>query len=228
MDDLAAIPKDLFTWETAREEDIYYCYRLLLNREPDPEGLKNHACAIKSGTTVRTLVSTFLNSPEFLKARMAEEAAREKPSLVDVDRFHISLCDLDSPVALGIVQTREYEPHLTSALEKILKAGMVFVDVGANVGFLSLLAARLVGARGKVHAFEPNQYFCKLLQLSAEKNGFENIEIYPMAIADGRKSVLYYNGRGNGVSAWRITSADLRRGLASTSLPGPERPVERY
>ncbi|MDQ3686861.1 MAG: FkbM family methyltransferase [Acidobacteriota bacterium] len=76
---------------------------------------------------------------------------------------------------------------------------MVFVDVGANLGYLSLVAARAVGAGGKVICFEPNQMNCGLLYISAKANGFENIEIHPFAVTDTCKSVIYDDINGNGV-----------------------------
>lgn len=47
------------------------------------------------------------------------------------------------------------EPAVQAELERSLRPGMVFYDVGANVGFLTLIAARLVGDQGQVVAFEP-------------------------------------------------------------------------
>lgn len=47
-----------------------------------------------------------------------------------------------------------WEPHMTRWLQRRLKPGDVFVDVGANIGYYSILASRLVGARGKVVAIE--------------------------------------------------------------------------
>jgi len=48
----------------------------------------------------------------------------------------------------------EYEPPIQQALSKHLKAGSVFYDVGAHIGIVSLFAARLVGSKGAVFAFE--------------------------------------------------------------------------
>ena len=46
------------------------------------------------------------------------------------------------------------EPAVQAALSKHLRPGMVFYDIGSNIGFFSLIAARLVGPRGRVIAFE--------------------------------------------------------------------------
>jgi hypothetical protein len=48
-----------------------------------------------------------------------------------------------------------YERELVDLFKRVLKPGMALLDVGANVGYFSALAAGLVGAKGQVHAFEP-------------------------------------------------------------------------
>jgi len=53
----------------------------------------------------------------------------------------------------------------------LLQPGDVFVDVGANIGYFSLLAASRVGARGRVFAFEPDPDNFRLLEANAELNG---------------------------------------------------------
>jgi FkbM family methyltransferase len=48
-----------------------------------------------------------------------------------------------------------YEPELVSLLKTTLKASMTVFDLGANIGYFSVIAAALVGENGHVHAFEP-------------------------------------------------------------------------
>ena len=48
-----------------------------------------------------------------------------------------------------------YETELVSLLKKTLKSGMTFLDLGANIGYFSVIAAALVKDHGHVHAFEP-------------------------------------------------------------------------
>ncbi|HEV7375552.1 MAG TPA: FkbM family methyltransferase [Pyrinomonadaceae bacterium] len=185
-------------WETASEKDIYYCYRLILNREPDEDGWITYTSNIKSGMSVQKMVASFLNSVEFRNRQITQEASRSITQIVDVGGFKILVPSDDSPIAQSIIETRQYEPHITAAIQRVLKPGMVFVDVGANIGYLSLIAAREVGRSGKVISFEPGQHFCKLLYLSAKLNGFANIEIYPFAVADRRKNVIYDETHGSG------------------------------
>jgi len=68
-----------------------------------------------------------------------------------------------------------YEVAETELLKKIVKKGYTVVDVGANIGWYTLLSARIVGKNGKVVAFEPEPDNYALLKKSLEKNNFENV-----------------------------------------------------
>ena len=60
-----------------------------------------------------------------------------------------------------------YEPHVTRCLNILLRPGDTFVDVGAHIGFFSLVASSLVGPSGRVYAFEPNPRIFPVLQSNA-------------------------------------------------------------
>jgi FkbM family methyltransferase len=64
------------------------------------------------------------------------------------------------------------EPEVQEALKQHLHAGMTFYDVGANIGFFSLLAARLVGKEGRVVAFEADPEIAARLREHVERNAF--------------------------------------------------------
>jgi FkbM family methyltransferase len=61
---------------------------------------------------------------------------------------------------------------------------MVCWDVGANVGFYTLLLARLVGAEGRVFAFEPVPRNVELLRRHVEMNSYQNVRIFPCALGE--------------------------------------------
>lgn len=59
-----------------------------------------------------------------------------------------------------------YAPLVIEIMKRYLKPGGIFIDVGANIGYLSAIAAGLVGSRGQIHSFEPvPAYFGRLLRL---------------------------------------------------------------
>jgi FkbM family methyltransferase len=78
--------------------------------------------------------------------------------------------------------TYEYEKQRIFA--RTIQAGMVVFDLGANVGFYSLLAAIKTGARGRVYAFEPLSRNLGLLRRHLEYNDIRNVEIIAAAVSD--------------------------------------------
>jgi len=85
-----------------------------------------------------------------------------------------------------------HEPATTNLFKKLLKKGDVVIDLGANIGYFTLLAARLVGERGRVYAFEPEPVNFKFLKKNIELNNYSQVEAYQMAVAEkSGKTRLY-------------------------------------
>jgi FkbM family methyltransferase len=97
----------------------------------------------------------------------------------------------DAAVTPGL-RSGTYEPHLTAAFERHCRPGITVVDVGANLGYYSLLAARLVGPTGRVVALEPNSENCRLLLSSLRLADVDNVELIPVA-ADTTTGWAYYS-----------------------------------
>jgi FkbM family methyltransferase len=101
-------------------------------------------------------------------------------------------CDAaDAAVTPGLL-SGEYEVHLSAVFEKYCTSGMTVVDVGANLGYYSLLASRLVGPSGRVVALEPNSENCRLLLSSLRLNDITNVQLLPVA-ADRATGWAYYS-----------------------------------
>jgi protein-L-isoaspartate O-methyltransferase len=81
------------------------------------------------------------------------------------------------------------EPEVQAALQKYLHPGMVFYDIGANIGFFSLLAARLVGKEGRVAAFEADPEIARRLREHAARNEFGWITVDGIFRADGSDDI---------------------------------------
>ncbi|GAO06970.1 methyltransferase [Streptomyces lydicamycinicus] len=82
-----------------------------------------------------------------------------------------------------------WEPHMTHWLKRRLRPGDTYVDVGANVGYFSLLAAQLVGEQGRVVAIEASPTFHARILQHAELNDCHHIRAVNTAVADERKTV---------------------------------------
>jgi FkbM family methyltransferase len=83
-------------------------------------------------------------------------------------------------VSTQIVSDSYFEKHETLVLLQRLRPGMVFFDVGAHVGYFSLLASRLVGETGQVHSFEPTPRTFRLLADNAKHH--PNITVNNLAV----------------------------------------------
>ena len=86
-----------------------------------------------------------------------------------------------------------YEKSVTDAIITALKPSEVFIDVGANIGYFSALAARRVGDSGRVVAFEPHAGACDALRATVERNVISHIiEIVPLALAEREADFTFY------------------------------------
>ncbi len=92
----------------------------------------------------------------------------------------------DLGIARNLLTHGVWERHLTDLFKSLVKKGMVVVDVGAHIGYYTLLAAHLVGEEGKVFAFEPAPANLVLLCRSIEANGFKNVTPVQKAVSNKR------------------------------------------
>lgn len=93
-------------------------------------------------------------------------------------------CDLRDSIAREVCFTGRYEPQDTALLRWLLKPGMTFVDVGANWGYFTLVAAHLVGAAGRVLSLEPDPRLYKVLGGNVERNGLRQVSAHRVAASD--------------------------------------------
>ncbi len=88
-----------------------------------------------------------------------------------------------------------WEELTTEMFKKVVKEGDIVVDLGANIGYFTLLAARLVGEKGKVYAFEPEPHNYSLLCKNIEINGYDNVIATQKAVSDTSGKVKFYLDR---------------------------------
>lgn len=95
-----------------------------------------------------------------------------------------------------------YEPDICHVFLRALRPGDVVWDVGANVGFFTILAAHLVGPSGKVIAFEPDSNNITRLRANINLNGLGNVEIIEKAVTDSVGEIeFFFNKDSNGGNA---------------------------
>jgi FkbM family methyltransferase len=93
--------------------------------------------------------------------------------------------------------TDRYEPPTVQWLNANLSPGMTVVDVGAHIGFLTLVMARLVGQTGQVYAFEPGADNLRYLRRNVKQNGATNVAVIPLAAGSGKGTRLLYLAEGS-------------------------------
>ena len=96
------------------------------------------------------------------------------------------------------------DENVVRALQ-MLEPGDVFIDVGANIGFYSLLASSKVGEHGRVYAFEPSRREFRRLLRNLTLNGANNIVPYSLALSDREDSLLLAVTRASHTGINRLT-----------------------
>jgi len=90
-----------------------------------------------------------------------------------------------SNMGLFLLQRGAYEIEMENVLRRVLAPGETFLDVGANEGYFTVLAAALVGPTGQVHAFEPQARLHPVLRRNAElNNARDTIRIHGIGLSD--------------------------------------------
>jgi FkbM family methyltransferase len=84
-----------------------------------------------------------------------------------------------------------YERHLTRKMRQFLAPGDCFVDVGAHVGYMSLIAARCVGRNGRIVCVEANPSLARALRRNIAQTGAGNVVIHQMAASEEPGSVTF-------------------------------------
>ena len=85
-----------------------------------------------------------------------------------------------------------HETEVQQFLASVLRPGMVYYDVGANVGFFATIAARLVGPSGKVVCFEPLPENARQIQYNAQLNGFDNVMARCEALGSSNRTEIFH------------------------------------
>ncbi|MFD5324807.1 FkbM family methyltransferase [Streptomyces sp. NPDC127092] len=84
-----------------------------------------------------------------------------------------------------------WEPHMTGWLQRRLRPGDTYIDVGANIGYYSLLAASLVGAEGRVVAVEASPVFHRRLLRNVALNEYDSVRAVNGAVSDTEETLKF-------------------------------------
>lgn len=128
---------------------------------------------------------------------------------------------LDQTIAFVLVRDGCYEPHLSALLRQHLREGDIFVDVGANIGYFTLLAAACVVPKGHVHSFEPNPRTFEVLRRNVALNRFSQVTLNDLALSNQAGTLQLYIGPeyiDSGLASMRQTSQSLSETVVCQSI----------
>ena len=200
--------------DAATRDDIAACFRLLLGRNPNPEEVSGHMSA--AGQPLDRVVANYLNSMEFSRRGLLAAPGGEV-TLVSRPDYRIYASAADGAVGLHVVKGA-YEVDVEAVLRRHLRPGMGMLDLGANIGVFSLLAAALVGPSGSVLAMEPNPANARLLEASRRENGFVNLTVYQAAAAANAGVLVLHSFDSNG-TVTELDGAGLLTAQTVAALP---------
>jgi FkbM family methyltransferase len=107
--------------------------------------------------------------------RLIYRIAAPREMVLDVQGNKMYIDGRDMGVASFLISKGVHEKYETKLFKDLIKPGMTVVDIGANIGYYTLIAAKLVGSKGKVYAFEPEPNNYRLLIKNIEENCYNNV-----------------------------------------------------
>jgi FkbM family methyltransferase len=129
--------------------------------------------------------------------------------------------DLSDWLGQYVYLTGMYEPPTADLFKYLINTGDTVLDVGANIGFFSLLSATLTGTSGQVIAFEPIPSVRAALISNIKLNNFKQVEVVDKAVSDKSASLTIYEGpeEHKGISSLRpIESASNKLTIEAVAL----------
>jgi FkbM family methyltransferase len=153
--------------------------------------------------------------------RFAKEALRHATSdslTVAVDGLRIK-GGVDSWTILNQLKQGAFEPFERELFVEALRPGMVVLDLGANVGYYTLLAARKVDRDGVVYAFEPHPRTLRSLRDNVAMNTASNVRIFDAAVSDrSGERLLYVSDTASHSGLYRSMEDEKPRSLSVATL----------
>ncbi len=128
---------------------------------------------------------------QFRKRKCVE--TRIQPGIRMLLYFDSRLCEC--------IYTGDFEKRERQFVNAFLRLGDVFIDVGANIGLFTLVAARRVGNMGRVYSFEPCSKTFRRLLANVKLNNLSNVTCHRNALSDCKVN-LNLNISANGHDAW--------------------------
>jgi FkbM family methyltransferase len=161
-------------------EHVVWAYRLLLDRDPENEHVIGPKLAGSRDTS--ELRRHLMTSAEFQQKNRDYAHTNDRTVVIkELDGGFRLFVDLaDHVIGLNIVRGH-YEQDEVAFVRRVLRPGDTAVDAGAHIGFFTVQMAAIVGATGRVYAFEPFDPNAELLERSIAENRFDDRVVFQRA-----------------------------------------------
>ena len=141
---------------------------------------------------LKTIFNTFLKKSEHGVSSQEEEI------FLNSTVVHNRLFYIDEIDSLNLKATPIFEPEETNLCIKLINKGDICLDIGANIGYYTILFSDKVGESGKVIAFEPDNTNYLILEKNCHKEINNNIVLlYKNALSDNNKKEFLYKSKDN-------------------------------
>jgi hypothetical protein len=106
--------------------------------------------------------------------------------LVRTEAGQLLMCDSqDVQLTPWLIDRRVWHPALTAFYRQNIQAGMKYLEIGADIGYFTVVASALAGTTGQIHAFEPDAAKFSLLKINCGlNNGGHSCELFPLAVSE--------------------------------------------
>jgi FkbM family methyltransferase len=103
----------------------------------------------------------------------------------------------DAIISAAIAKYGSWDSASTEIIRKLLEHDADFVDIGANIGWFTLVAAHALGRRGRVHSFEPDPRHVAKIRAAVRQSNFDNVIVNAWALADRAGEERLYRSETN-------------------------------
>lgn len=179
-------------------DEVVWGYRYTLGRDPESNlVLDRHKAAHEDWRQFR---DRLLASAEFMHAHRGRTLPPKWVATDILQGQRLLWLDLeDAFVSRGCLMDG-YEPVESAFVRANLREGDVFLDIGANIGWFTMLASTIVGGSGHIHSFEPRKPTVDYLRRSVQANALSDlISVHDVGLADrnGEWHLAWAKGTSN-------------------------------
>lgn len=163
------------------------------------EKIKKHGIISSLKIAVNILANYFCTFPD--KIRIKIELMKSCNGMVIKNILgNAMVLDLNEVgISRELFITGVHEAESTKQIQEEIKPGMTIIEAGANIGYYSLIEAKIIGENGKIYAFEPSPVNMKLLKTNIALNSLEdNFETFPYGVGSkNEKRAFILMSKGN-------------------------------